>query len=111
MPNTPKRLFFGQPSTTTQTLYTVPSNTTTLVKSIVLHNVTANDATIHIWFPASGGSANDASKLVEYVVKPKDTVIISDDGIFTVLLAGATIRAQNGTSSAITVSISGMEVT
>lgn len=111
MANTPKRLYFGRPSTTPQVVYTVPANTTTLVKSIVLHNPVTNSTKSTIWFLDSGESNSNSNMLINHTVKPDDTVVISDDGVFTVLGAGATIRASNSSSNGMMISISGVEVT
>jgi hypothetical protein len=110
MANTPKNLYRNQPGTAYSTLYTVPASTTTLVKSLVLHNTTATDATVTLNFIASGGTVGLTNQLIDYTVTAKDTVTIAEDGVFEVLNEGSTIQGKQGTSAAITVSINGVEV-
>ncbi len=109
--NTPKNLYRNQPGTSNGVLYgPVEINTTTLVKSLVLHNTTASDATVTLNFVPSGSVVGAANQLIDYTVKAKDTVIISDAGVFDILHAGGTIQGKQGTAFAITVSINGVEV-
>ncbi|NNU96165.1 hypothetical protein [Anoxybacillus sp. EFIL] len=88
-------------STSTTTLYTVPANTKTIVKSIAIAGATNADTDFYLMI---GGVAlfNGAT------VKMKDTIIV--DGSF-VLEAGETITANlaSGTNI-ISIHISGVEV-
>jgi hypothetical protein len=110
--NTPKKLYGAQPSNVLATLYTVPAATTEIIKEIVLTNTTATDATITLYLVDSGGTAGVTNMLLNaYPVTAsltiKDTVFIS---MSEVLAAGGTIQGLQGTSGAITVRISGVEV-
>ncbi|MDB5054444.1 MAG: hypothetical protein JWM44_2494 [Bacilli bacterium] len=106
--NTPKKLYGAQPSTILATLYTVPAATTEIIKEIVLTNTTATDATITLYLVDSGGTAGATNMLLNaYPVKAKDTVFIS---MSEVLATGGTIQGLQGTSGAVTVRISGVEV-
>ncbi|MGC4378243.1 hypothetical protein WD019_15145 [Fictibacillus sp. Mic-4] len=108
MPNTPKRLYIGQPGTAASTLYTVPANTKSIVKNVVLTNTTGADATITLHFVPSGGTAGAANKVISsYTVSANDTVVID---LSAVLEAGDTIQGLQGTASAVTVYLSGVEV-
>lgn len=108
MPNTPKRIYIGQPGTAIGTLYTVPASTNTIIKNIMLCNTTAIDATLTIHFVPSAGTAGVTNKVIStYTVKANDTVVID---LSAVLSAGDTVQALQGTASAITTYLSGVEV-
>lgn len=108
MPNTPKRLYIGQPGTSATTLYTVPANTKSIVKNIVLTNTTGADATITLNFVPSGGVVLPANQIIcSYTISANDTVVID---LSAVLEAGDTIQGYQGTASAVTVYLSGLEV-
>ncbi len=95
-----KSLYKGQPGTSNVTLYSTPATTTTIVKSITLCNVTGVAAAITL---KAGGQYFIAS----YTVTPNNTVVINDLGI---LMPGELLEGSQGTSGAITVWASGMEV-
>lgn len=110
MPYTPKMMYSGQPGTTATTLYTVPASTTAIVKKINICNTTASDATITISFVASGGTASASNRITNnLVISANSTVPI--DQMSDVIANGGFISAVQGTSSAITLYISGIEVT
>lgn len=105
---TPKKLYTGQPGTTATTLYTAPASTTTLIKNIILCNTTSSDANITISLVPSGGSAGTTNRIMSALtVKATDTVSMDLSGI---LATGDFISALQGTSSAITLHITGIEV-
>jgi len=104
---TPKRLYSGQPSTTLSQIYTVPVGKTTIVKNIILCNTTATDAKIDIYF-VSGGSTLPKDKVIsQYTVAANDTVVVD---LSAVLESASNISAAQNTANAITVYISGVEV-
>lgn len=106
--HTPKRLYTDQPGTSVETLYTVPTDTTTIVKNIVLSNTTGADETITIHFVPSGGTADATNQIVSNsAIGANDTVTIDLSGVLEV---GDTIQAVQVTSGAITAYISGVEV-
>jgi len=108
MPNTPKKLYVGQPATTITTLYTVPASTTTIAKNIILANTTATDATIDVHFVPNAGAAGATNKIIPtYTVPTNDSIVVDMAGV---LETGDTIQALQATASAITVYISGVEV-
>jgi hypothetical protein len=97
---TPKKLYSGTPGTSAQTLYTVPANVKTIVKNVVVCNVTGSSATITL--NVSGVpfvSANPVSN--------NDTLIMD---LSLVLEPGDTLTGLQGTSSALRVIVSGVEV-
>lgn len=107
MPNTPKKLYIGQPATTVGVLYTVPTGVKALVKDILLHNTTATDAVVTLHFVPSGGTVGTTNQILSYTVTAKDTVSIDLGGV---LEAGETIQGIQTTASAVTVYVSGVEV-
>jgi len=100
MADTLKLLGKGTLGTTEATLYTVPANTTTVVKSIILCNKTAADATANIKFA-------DTEIYLEHAVTAKDTLCIQ---LTSVLEANETIKGLAGTADAINYYISGIEI-
>lgn len=105
---TAKKFYIGQPGTTATTLYTSPASTKAIIKYIKICNTTANDATITISIVPSGGSASASNRIFStFTIKPYDTVPL-DTG--DVLETGDFISALQGTSGAITIMISGVEV-
>lgn len=105
---TPKKLYTGQPATSAATIYTAPASTTTIIKNILICNTTASSATVTLNLVASGGSAAANNRILStYSVNANDTVAIDLSGI---LATGDFISAVQGTSSAITLHITGVEV-
>lgn len=100
MAATPKRLYAGIPDTTSTTAYTVPSGKTTIVKNITICNTTGSNATISI-------RCATFAVVNAYKVSAYDTVVLD---LSLVLNAGETIVISQGTSNAINVTISGVEV-
>ena len=100
MANTFKPLFRGAASTSSTTLYTVPSATTTLVSSVLIVNTAASAATYDLLLD-DVAIANDIN------VPANDTTLIE---IKQVIESGGTIK---GLASATTVNfhISGLEIT
>ncbi|MEK4883490.1 hypothetical protein NST81_01995 [Bacillus sp. FSL W8-0223] len=96
----PKRLYKGTSDTTSTTAYTVPENTTTIVKNIVLTNKTPSAATITI---AVAGT----EVVYGYFVAANDTVVID---LSLVMNATETITVQSDTANAVNIYISGVEV-
>jgi hypothetical protein len=100
MANTFKVLFRGAADTSSQTLYTVPASTTTLVSSIVVTNTAGATATYDI-------SLNDVVLANDVSVPANDSAVLE---LKQVIEAGQTIKAL---ASATTVNfhISGLEIT
>lgn len=103
----PKQMYFGQPGTSDTLLYTAPAGGA-IIKEIVVTNTTATPATISIGYPA-GASGVDAAEgdLSAHSVAANDTKSFPRSQVLT---SGQTIRGLQGTSSAITVHISGVEI-
>lgn len=99
MATTSKALFRGAASTSSTTLYTVPSATTTIVTNILVTNTVAGDATFTILL-------DDVSAATTVTVGGFDTTVID---LKQALAATKTIK---GLASATTVNfhISGVEI-
>lgn len=87
-----------------ETLYTVPGATDTIVKQIVMANTTGSAATVAIGI--NGVAAAD--QIVPDVLIAANSVETLDCAI--PLAAGETLEAQQGTASAVTVTVSGYEI-
>lgn len=96
----------AQPGTSNGTLYTVPADTQLIVRSIHACNTTGASATLSL---AINGTAATAANcwLEAYPVQADDTY---DWSGMLVLEAADTIQGLQGTSGAITVTISGVLV-
>ncbi|MFD7677539.1 hypothetical protein [Streptomyces sp. NPDC060187] len=100
MANTPKRLSRGSTTTTLTSIYTVPSNTTTIVTNIVVANSGTSAATVLL-------------QLNGLAIIPNTP--LPGNGIFTldisqVMDAGDTVKIQGSTTTC-SYFISGVEVT
>jgi hypothetical protein len=100
-----QRLYQGQPGTSVGTLYTVPASTDVKVTEIVLCNVTGTNATVSISAVPSGGTAGVTNRLIDTLpVAAHETAVIS---LSTYLTAGDFLAALQGTSGAVTATVSG----
>ena len=99
MPTTSKVLFRGAASTSSATLYTVPSSTTTVVTDIIITNTAASSGTYEILL-------NDVVLAKTVTVGANDSTIIE---LKQPLTAAQTIK---GLASATTINfhISGVEI-
>lgn len=91
------------------TLYTVGSGKKGIVKDIIITNTTATAATVSIWLVPSGGSPDDTNAIMKnWNVPANDMAHFS---MWQVLeTEGDTIQAQAGTTTSITITISGAEI-
>jgi len=101
MADTLKKLGSGTLTTGSVTLYTTPSLTKTIVKSIILCNYTASDATVTIAFAG-------VNVIYEHTIIAKDTLTIQITGI---LEASTAITGLASAGTSINYYISGIEVT
>lgn len=100
-----KSLYEGQPATTDTLLYTAPA-TPTAVRNIHICNTTGSAATITLGLNAGGALGVTNEWLTAFSVAANGTY---DWSGFAVVSASGTIRALQGTSGALTVTISGVE--
>jgi hypothetical protein len=100
MANTLKVLYRGAAATSSATLYTTPSNTTTLVTSIVITNTAGTAGTYTLLF-------NDVSMATTVAVPANDSVIVEPKQLL------ATTQTIKGLASATTINfhITGLEIT
>lgn len=108
MATTPKPLYSGQPGTGDTLLYTAPAATTTIVKQVTVCNTTGSAATITLGLRSGATLAAANEVFAAKSVAANDTLVIP---LTHVLLTTETIRALQGTSTALTVHISGVELT
>lgn len=108
MAYTPKRFYLGQPGTSNTTLATVPSNKTWIVKQIMLTNTTSSDATVTLYLVPSGSSASASNMIVPGITIYAKSVVTID--LSQVMTAGDFFVGIQGTANAITIVISGVEV-
>ena len=108
MANTPRRLSSAQLTTSAVTYYTAPASTRTIVKQIILTNVTATNATVSISMVNSGGSAGTTNRIVEQLTVPAYGVVTID--VSQVLETGDFISALASAATTVNIRISGVEV-
>jgi hypothetical protein len=102
MPNVIKPLARTTLTTTTSTtLYTVPSSTTTIITNIVVTNITGSDTTVTL-------SLNDVAILSGTTI-PANTASVID--LKQALNTTEIIKGGAATGSALTIHITGVEIT
>jgi hypothetical protein len=106
MADVAKKMYSAQPGTTDTLLYTAPA-TGAVVRSIHVTNTTATAATITLGLNTGAAIAAAEHFLSALSIPPNATY---DWSGFQVLDASETIRALQGTASALTVVISGVEL-
>lgn len=105
---TPTRLAQSNPADLLETtIYTVAAGVSTIVKQIILANVTASAATISLSLVPSGSAAGDANRLYKDLSVPANSISTID--LSQVMGAGDFLSIKQGTASAVTTTISGVE--
>lgn len=104
---TPKKMYVGQPGTSDTLLYTAPAGGA-IVKSLIVTNTTGTAATISIAWPAGASGVDAAEDLLAAKSVPANDYIQME--MSQVLANGETVRALQGTGSALTVHLSGLEI-
>lgn len=102
------KLYVGQPTTSSTTLYTAPASTTVIVKQIILANTTGAAASVTLNHVASAGSAAAANQIVPAIYIPPNAVQTLD--LSVVMNTGDFIAGLQVTSAAITVHIHGVTI-
>jgi hypothetical protein len=99
-----KQLYQGQLPAAAGVLYTVPLGFSAIIKYITVNNPSGPDSALELWV---GGSA-DVNSILPYIpLLEKER----GDGDFSLVLdAGRTIEGQADDANAITITISGLEV-
>lgn len=96
------------PATAGSNLYTTPAGNSVIIKNIVLTNTTAVEAAVNISIVPSGGNATTSNRILSGFLVPAHGVSTLDLSI--VMPAGAFIYGSNVTENAVTVTISGVEI-
>jgi nicotinamide mononucleotide (NMN) deamidase PncC len=106
---TPKQLAQVQPTTSYATAYTVPGATSCIVKEIVVCNTTGSAVVLDVSFVASGGTAGVANNVIaQHQIGAYSTVSYT---YAQVMATGGFISIKAGTGAALTITISGVEIT
>lgn len=111
MADTAKRMYGpAEPSTSNDTsVYTVPGSTTAIVRNIHVSNPTGSAATLTISVGNPGSTATSADLFLEAFSIPAGNTY--DWSGFLVLAAAEKLYLKQGTANALTVIVSGVEVT
>lgn len=104
MADTLKRQYLGQPGTTNGTLYTAPA-AGAVVRTIHIVNTTSSSATVSIGINGSPNTA--ANAIYSGFAIPASGIHVWNGTL--VLGNGDTLQGFQGTSAALTVTISGVE--
>lgn len=110
MPTTTKTLLQTQyvPNSITA-VYTVPGSTKAILKEVILCNVTTTEKTVTILTVNTGGGSTDASAICKDLAIPGNATIWLDE-ITLIMEAASEFRASASASSAVTIRISGVEI-
>lgn len=100
-----KRLYQGVLGTSATTLYTAPSSTQVIVRSIRVVNTNTASVTLRVW---QGGTADTNLILPATAIDPGG--FGEFEGVLT-MEAGDTLAAAAGTASSLTFTVHGMEIT
>lgn len=104
--DTPKLFYEGQPGTGDTLLYTAPAAGVSAVRAIHVANTTGTAATITIGLNTGAGVVAAEHFLSAVSIPPNGTY---DWSGWQVVSASETIRGLQGTGTALTVTISGVE--
>lgn len=99
------RLYGGQPGTSEATVYTVPGSTNAKVTEVIIANTAASAATVSLSAVPSGGTAGVANRLFASLSINGNSIVVMDMSVF--MDTGDFLSALQGTSGAITLTISG----
>lgn len=99
------KIYQGQPGTSVGTLYTVPASTDVKITSIVLCNTTTSPATVTLSVVTAAGTAGVTNQIASALSINANQLIVLDVPVY--MSAADFIAGLQGTSSAVTVTISG----
>lgn len=107
MAYTPKKMYVGQPGTSDTLLYTAPAGGA-IITEVIVTNTTGSAATVSLVFPAGASGVDDAEAFAKaYSVAANDVKVWP---LRQVIGNAETVRGLQGTSGALTVHISGIEI-
>jgi hypothetical protein len=109
VPTLPKPLYHAQPSSSAAALYTVPADTQTVIRHIRCVNPDTADHTLDLYHYASGGTANDASRISETIDIPAGTTFEED--VYIPMNPTDVLAGKADANSAVTLFVGGAEVT
>jgi len=92
------------------TLYTVPANTTTIVKHITVCNTNAASRTVEVWLVENGGNPDGTNALISNITIPAYG-ILTWDGYVPLETAGDTIQAESSDAASLCVIVGGAIIT
>ncbi|MFA5040006.1 MAG: hypothetical protein WC464_00030 [Bdellovibrionales bacterium] len=95
----------------TQTAQYTATNCKTIIDKFTVTNTTASNATISVNLIASAGSAGDSNLIIKTRSIAPNEVYTCPELVGQVLESGGFISTIAGTSSALTISASGREIT
>lgn len=91
-------------------VYTVPSNTTTIVKQIILCNTTASNKTVSIYILPTSASVGDAFALFKDVsLDGKETLILNTSIVLNQATNGDRLHMLASANSSVTATVFGIE--
>jgi hypothetical protein len=91
------------------TIYTVPSATTGIIKTLLITNVSSSAALATIWHIPSGSVSTDSNALIKNLSIP--TADFTHISTYIVMSAQDILQAQSNLSGSITISSYGAELT
>lgn len=100
-----RTLYQGQPANTATTLYTVPSDTQTIIKSIHIVNPTIDPHTICLW---QAGNSDENMILPPVTLGPGEFATYNGD---IMMETTDTLQSEAGAVDSITVTVHGVEIT
>ena len=107
MATTQKKVYQGQPGTAEATLYTNGTTKGAIIKEVIIANTTATAATITLSIVTAAGAGGATNRILAgKSVSPNDLIILA---LNTAMGASDLITGLQGTLSALTVTISGIE--
>lgn len=99
-----------QLATTSSTLYTAPANTTSQIQDVTVCNTSTGAKTVTFYVVENGGSAADATTVIDTKsIAANETKTLSDLTGF-VLEAGDTLRGLASAATSVSVQASGIEI-
>ena len=103
---TPTRLYQGQPGAGSTTLYSAPASTSVILKEVLICNTSGSPATVSVFLVPGGATQAAGNALVNnFQVAPNATLVQAMNQIMN---SGDELTGQQGTGSAITLTISGV---
>lgn len=94
---------------TESVLYQVPTNTTTVIKYISLHNTSTTPASVTISTPVAGDISSTSNQLAVKAIAGRATLKVFD-AVDYPINAGSSIRAFSDTEGVVNIRAGGIEI-